>query len=175
MVTCNVCGAQMHKDDLRDHAIAHTISQKQIEEQNLLKIVEIEEFFEEEKLEVGSKFNEPVLKVKDLQELPCKKFFKQEAQEPQNQKETTQLSCRICMCEFEDGEIMRTTRCFHMFHKDCIDKWLTKQRGTCPICKVKQIKPCVEKDAKMESCTKRLITRVSNEARRQDHEEREYN
>ena len=52
MVTCNVCAAQMDKKDLPDHAIAHTIHQKQIEKQNLIKVVEINDFFEEEKLRV---------------------------------------------------------------------------------------------------------------------------
>ena len=72
LVTCKVCGAQMDKKDLPDHAIAHTIHQKQIENRNLIKVVEINDFFEEEKLEVGDNSNEPCLEKKDLMELPTK-------------------------------------------------------------------------------------------------------
>ena len=70
LVTCKVCGSKMHKDDLADHAIAHTIHQKQIETAGLFRVVEQQEFFEEEKLETGT--NEPTLKAKDLIELPTK-------------------------------------------------------------------------------------------------------
>ena len=95
-----------------------------------MKVVEINEFFEEEKLEAADKA--PLLKKLDLMELPTKKFILTEAQ-----KETdNQLSCRVCMCDFVEGENLRTTRCLHLFHKQCIDKWLTEETGTCPICKV---------------------------------------
>ena len=39
LVTCKVCGAKMEKEDLPDHAIAHTIHQKQIEHKNLMRVV----------------------------------------------------------------------------------------------------------------------------------------
>ena len=101
----------MDKKELKDHAIAHTVEQKQIENQEVLKVVEINEFFEENKLEVGN--NEPKLKKIDLQELPTKKFILTEVQKEEN----AQLSCRICMCDFVEGENTRTTRCLHMFHR----------------------------------------------------------
>ena len=72
LVTCKVCGSKMDKKDLPDHAIAHTIHQKQIETQSIIRVVEQQEFFEEEKLEIGT--NEPTLKAKDLLELPTKVY-----------------------------------------------------------------------------------------------------
>lgn len=43
--------------------------------------------------------------------------------------------CTICL-EFLDGnDIVRPLKCFHCFHQDCIDPWLTGRRGECPLCK----------------------------------------
>ena len=107
-VRCKVCGATMTKEELKDHAIAHVVEQKQLESQALLREVEINEFFEEEKLETGDRT--PVLKPEELGELPSKKFA------PSAKAEGDPQSCRICMCEFSEGEQMRTTRCLHLFH-----------------------------------------------------------
>eukprot|EP00475_Leptophrys_vorax_P038658 TRINITY_DN68645_c0_g1_i4.p1 TRINITY_DN68645_c0_g1~~TRINITY_DN68645_c0_g1_i4.p1 ORF type:complete len:329 (-),score=73.14 TRINITY_DN68645_c0_g1_i4:1086-2072(-) len=44
------------------------------------------------------------------------------------------LSCRICLSDYEEGEVLRTMPCFHRFHEGCIDKWLQRD-NKCPICK----------------------------------------
>lgn len=109
----------MKNADFPDHAIAHTVHQKQIETQNLMKVVEINEFFEEEKLEVGNK--EPVLKVIEIKEFESIIITEEKEQKFKEQNH----SCRVCMCEFKKGEYMTTIRCLHLFHKECITKWLT--------------------------------------------------
>mmetsp|Transcript_88392 Transcript_88392/g.249059 ORF Transcript_88392/g.249059 Transcript_88392/m.249059 type:complete len:374 (+) Transcript_88392:84-1205(+) len=43
-------------------------------------------------------------------------------------------SCTICMEDFQAGDQQRTLPCFHRFHVNCIDRWLTRQ-GECPMCK----------------------------------------
>lgn len=42
--------------------------------------------------------------------------------------------CSVCLCDAEDGDAMRTLPCMHVYHADCIDKWLG-EHSTCPICK----------------------------------------
>ena len=44
------------------------------------------------------------------------------------------VQCSICMCDYTEGDPLRLLLCFHRFHKDCIDPWLT-QKPQCPICR----------------------------------------
>lgn len=45
--------------------------------------------------------------------------------------------CTICQCDFELGEEVRQLSliCFHIFHKECIDRWLIQHQPTCPVCR----------------------------------------
>ncbi|KAH6827248.1 hypothetical protein C2S53_000768 [Perilla frutescens var. hirtella] len=44
-------------------------------------------------------------------------------------------TCAICLCEFEDGEELRTLpECSHSFHVACIDMWLYSH-WSCPMCR----------------------------------------
>ena len=61
MVTCKFCKQVMLKEELADHAIAHTIHQKMVERQLITRVAEQEEFFEEEKLDHGANGRAPVL------------------------------------------------------------------------------------------------------------------
>lgn len=44
-------------------------------------------------------------------------------------------SCSICIARYEVGDEIGTLPCLHMFHNDCIKRWLI-QSNTCPICKM---------------------------------------
>lgn len=43
-------------------------------------------------------------------------------------------SCMICLVAMEPGDECRQLVCDHLFHKKCIDEWLTKSRE-CPMCR----------------------------------------
>ncbi|KAF1982665.1 hypothetical protein K402DRAFT_424410 [Aulographum hederae CBS 113979] len=44
--------------------------------------------------------------------------------------------CLVCLCDFEKEEVARRlVKCEHMFHKECIDQWLTTGRNSCPLCR----------------------------------------
>lgn len=32
--------------------------------------------------------------------------------------------CNICLCDYVNGETLRTLPCLHSYHRDCIDHWL---------------------------------------------------
>lgn len=43
--------------------------------------------------------------------------------------------CQVCLCDYENGDVLRILPCFHEFHTACIDPWL-KINHTCPVCRV---------------------------------------
>lgn len=42
--------------------------------------------------------------------------------------------CLICLHSYENGDFLRKLRCNHMFHRDCIDPWLST-KDMCPHCR----------------------------------------
>jgi hypothetical protein len=44
------------------------------------------------------------------------------------------LTCRVCLSEYEEGDELRTLPCFHKYHRECIDRWISRDKK-CPICK----------------------------------------
>ncbi|KAK6945534.1 Zinc finger, RING-type, partial [Dillenia turbinata] len=44
--------------------------------------------------------------------------------------------CSICLTEFEDEDMVtQLSECRHVFHLDCIQKWIHMDKLTCPICR----------------------------------------
>lgn len=43
--------------------------------------------------------------------------------------------CTICQCNFEKTDKVRCVKCNHVFHSECIDKWLLESNYMCPVCR----------------------------------------
>ncbi|TVU22854.1 hypothetical protein EJB05_32575, partial [Eragrostis curvula] len=49
--------------------------------------------------------------------------------------------CAICINAVADGEVVRKLpRCMHLFHRGCVDMWLT-EHTTCPVCRDEVMEP----------------------------------
>ena len=60
-----------------------------------------------------------------------KKLIKENA--PESIYEDDKEECTICIEKLK-GKVVRTLRCNHIFHKECIDKWICSNHNTCPNC-----------------------------------------
>ncbi|KAK6940120.1 Zinc finger, RING-type [Dillenia turbinata] len=43
--------------------------------------------------------------------------------------------CAICLQKLEEGDSLREIKCKHVFHKDCLGRWLQHDLATCPLCR----------------------------------------
>ena len=43
-------------------------------------------------------------------------------------------SCAICMCDFEEKEVIKSLKCKHNFHSECIKEWVLRE-PKCPCCR----------------------------------------
>ena len=43
--------------------------------------------------------------------------------------------CAVCQGEWEEHDKVRVLPCGHQFHKSCVDRWLSKYKACCPLCK----------------------------------------
>lgn len=44
--------------------------------------------------------------------------------------------CSICLMEFEKEDLVnKLSRCGHLFHMECMEKWLDRCQFTCPLCR----------------------------------------
>ncbi|KIW66585.1 hypothetical protein PV04_05905 [Phialophora macrospora] len=44
--------------------------------------------------------------------------------------------CLICLADYEvSEEVRRLDKCKHVYHRECIDEWLTTGRNSCPMCR----------------------------------------
>lgn len=68
------------------------------------------------------------LSKKQIQDLP-EIFWNKEGKPHDEEK------CLICLSEYQESEKLRILPCSHRLHKDCVDKWLNRNR-TCPVCRV---------------------------------------
>lgn len=51
-----------------------------------------------------------------------------------SQEEFAGKTCTICLCCFDSSDRVLKLPCKHIFHKDCITKWLVESKPACPMC-----------------------------------------
>jgi len=68
---------------------------------------------------------------------------------------TGEERCLVCLCDYEIGEEARKlAKCGHLFHKECIDQWLTTGRNSCPLCRAQGVdEKCSETTPAPDSST----------------------
>ncbi|CAH8446916.1 unnamed protein product [Schistosoma mattheei] len=64
------------------------------------------------------------LPVKELRKIPETLFVKDSSEFE---------TCAICLEDYKDGDKLRVLPCGHAYHSKCVDPWLLKRRGFCPI------------------------------------------
>ncbi|XP_020115149.1 RING-H2 finger protein ATL66-like isoform X1 [Ananas comosus] len=54
-------------------------------------------------------------------------------------------TCAVCLGQYNEGEEIRTMpRCGHVFHRECIDRWLIRRSSFCPVCRGRVIRRSAE-------------------------------
>ncbi|KAG6653707.1 hypothetical protein CIPAW_05G095800 [Carya illinoinensis] len=50
--------------------------------------------------------------------------------------ENVEDTCSICLVEFEREDVVsQLSRCAHIFHMNCIERWVDQNQFTCPLCR----------------------------------------
>jgi len=70
----------------------------------------------------------------EIAALPTRQWKEDAPTGPIEEKDKEHLTCNVCLMEYDKGEWLRTLPCFHSYHKECIDKWLSSN-NKCPMCK----------------------------------------
>ncbi|ODQ65390.1 hypothetical protein NADFUDRAFT_47067 [Nadsonia fulvescens var. elongata DSM 6958] len=91
---------------------------------------------------MGPSTRRDVVEKKDLEEAPGVHFFKnikdtlEHEKSPNGDIKSNKNICPVCWDAYEDENLVRKLDlCGHLFHKDCIDKWLGSCKNNCPMCR----------------------------------------
>lgn len=50
-------------------------------------------------------------------------------------EEREEVDCAVCLNNISEGEEIRVLRCEHVFHRDCLNQWVSHRNFTCPLCR----------------------------------------
>ncbi|KAG9133529.1 hypothetical protein Leryth_019438 [Lithospermum erythrorhizon] len=54
----------------------------------------------------------------------------------ESEDDCSSIECSVCLCEIEEGDEVRELSCDHLFHRECLDKWIIGYGNiTCPLCR----------------------------------------
>lgn len=83
--------------------------------------------------------------IEEISPLRCAGLNNTKTDNEINQEYERPDNCVICCDIFNKNELHRTLPCLHTFHATCIDPWLLRSSGACPICK-KHVKPILPQE-----------------------------
>ncbi|KAI7855657.1 hypothetical protein BDC45DRAFT_505570 [Circinella umbellata] len=43
--------------------------------------------------------------------------------------------CLVCLDDFIPKQSVRVLKCCHVFHQECVDRWLCETHNSCPVCR----------------------------------------
>ncbi|KAI9085727.1 hypothetical protein K1719_032333 [Acacia pycnantha] len=46
-----------------------------------------------------------------------------------------EVDCAVCLNKIGEGDEVRVLRCEHVFHRDCLNQWVSLRNFTCPLCR----------------------------------------
>jgi len=55
------------------------------------------------------------------------------------EKNDTETTCSICLEEYKENDSVFFGDCHHLFHRECIEKWLKQHDRKCPYCRMVMI------------------------------------
>ena len=58
-----------------------------------------------------------------------------------NLKQNKEENCSVCMMKLVKDQEVSELKCGHIFHKECIMKWLKEYNYKCPVCRAECGKP----------------------------------
>ncbi|KAI3913403.1 hypothetical protein MKW98_003882 [Papaver atlanticum] len=65
-----------------------------------------------------------VSSFEDLIDNPCTTYHEEDS------------SCVVCLCQFQGkDEIRQLNTCRHIFHRQCLDRWIHYDQVLCPLCR----------------------------------------
>jgi hypothetical protein len=69
------------------------------------------------------------LSKEEFNDFPCFIIDKE------NVSKYANMPCHICIETLKEKDEGLTLPCLHVFHKNCIKKWLCEEKVTCPVCR----------------------------------------
>lgn len=111
-------------DIISNMMLLRNISEREREEQFIRNL--FSEFFEEDNFEDVrvTLSNQQFSKITDTDNKKSKDHT------------TTSSKCAICLVEGVSTDKTTILPCSHSFHTDCIKRWLTEYKVTCPVCRM---------------------------------------
>jgi hypothetical protein len=101
-------------------------------ESNLLNSVF--EFFLDNSLNFNEHFNENLEDIKvTLTQDEFNKFNKIQISNDNFEKYNKQ--CNVCIEDYKINDFVIELPCKHLFHRECIENWLCKEKISCPVCR----------------------------------------